>query len=165
MAGRLTADAGLAQPCVIDLGAGQLRAWLRSRIYWNGASPEWACLYRGDSFDAGRNWSVPQRTAIQNNSSFQLTRLANGWLALVYNHQRAPQRSPLNIALSADNGNSWFAGRELEPYDTSGAEYSYPSIAQTADGLLHIAYTWRRTHIRHVCCSLEWIAQGNTLPG
>jgi predicted neuraminidase len=29
-------------------------------------------------------------------------------------------------------------------------EYSYPAIIQTADGLVHITYTWKRERVRHV---------------
>jgi predicted neuraminidase len=29
-------------------------------------------------------------------------------------------------------------------------EYSYPAIIQTADGMVHITYTWKRLRVRHL---------------
>ena len=29
-------------------------------------------------------------------------------------------------------------------------EYSYPAVIQSADGLVHITYTWKRERVRHV---------------
>jgi len=156
--GRMVADAGLAQPCVVELEPGHLRAWLRTRNYWNGYHADWACLYRCDSHDNGRNWEQPARTGIpNNNSSFQVRRLAGQQLVMVYNHQPGNLRSPLNIAVSYDDGETWPVQRELEPFDSSGNEFSYPAVAQAADGKIHIAYTYLRTHIKHVVCDLEWV--------
>jgi predicted neuraminidase len=39
-------------------------------------------------------------------------------------------------------------------------EYSYPSLRQTADGALHVAYTVFRQHIRHARVMPEWVTQG-----
>ena len=36
-------------------------------------------------------------------------------------------------------------------------EYSYPAVIQTADGLVHITYTWHREKIRHVIIDVKKI--------
>jgi alpha-L-rhamnosidase len=73
----------------------------------------------------------------------------------VYNHLKPPDgapggkgvRTPLNVAISKD-GNKWYAALILE--DSPVGEYSYPSVIQTNDGMVHIVYTWRRERIKHV---------------
>ncbi|MBM3826918.1 MAG: sialidase, partial [Verrucomicrobia bacterium] len=34
--------------------------------------------------------------------------------------------------------------------ESDPGEYSYPSIIQTSDGLVHITYTWKRQKVKHV---------------
>jgi predicted neuraminidase len=65
---------------------------------------------------------------------------------MVYNHTPGG-RSPLNVAQSSDHGRTWTPVLVLE--DTRG-EFSYPAVIQSADGLVHITYTWKRERIRHV---------------
>jgi predicted neuraminidase len=79
------------------------------------------------------------------NSGIDAVTLADGRHLLVYNHT-ARGRSPLNVAMSAD-GNVWKAACVLE---SEPGEYSYPAVIQTADGLVHVTYTWKRQRIRHV---------------
>ena len=62
-----------------------------------------------------------------------------------YNHTPSG-RSPLNVAWSTD-GRAWHAGAILE---RERGEYSYPAVIQTADGRVHITYTWKRQRVRHV---------------
>jgi predicted neuraminidase len=76
--------------------------------------------------------------------------LRDGRHLLVYNHS-ATKRTPLNIAVSAD-GKIWKSALTLE--DSAG-EYSYPAVIQTADGLVHVTYTWRRQRIKHVVIDPE----------
>jgi predicted neuraminidase len=64
----------------------------------------------------------------------------------VYNHTANGDRSPLNVAV-LDDGREWKAALVLE--DKPG-EYSYPAVIQTADGMVHITYTWKRQRIKHV---------------
>ncbi|MCA1744874.1 MAG: exo-alpha-sialidase [Bacteroidales bacterium] len=56
-------------------------------------------------------------------------------------------RTPLNVALSKD-GKNWEAALVLE--DSEISQYSYPSVMQSEDGMVHIVYTWRRDLIKYV---------------
>src|SRR5207244_300318 len=98
------------------------------------------------SADGGKTWGELAATTLPNpNSGIAATTLADGRFLLVYNHTTSG-RSPLNVALSRD-GRTWQAALVLE--DQPG-EYSYPAVLQTADGLVHISYTWQRRRVRHV---------------
>lgn len=105
------------------------------------------------SQDNGRHWSDLQPTSLPNpNSGIDAVTLQDGQQLLVYNHigkkpnQWGGRRSPLNVALSED-GKTWIAALVLEH---KAGEYSYPSVIQSADGLVHIVYTWQRKRIKHV---------------
>jgi len=78
-------------------------------------------------------------------------------------------RAPMTLALSEDDGQTWPWQRNLETGDGwcmsndsargLNREYSYPSLRQTADGALHVAYTVFRKHIRHARVMPDWITQ------
>jgi hypothetical protein len=74
----------------------------------------------------------------------------------VYNHATHDQketghngRGIINVAVSRD-GNNWEAALILDYSSEPDKQYSYPSVIQTSDGLVHIVYTWNRTRIKHV---------------
>jgi predicted neuraminidase len=98
------------------------------------------------STDGGRTWTPIALTSLPNpNSGIDAVTLRDGRHLIVYNHT-TEGRSPLNVALSRD-GKTWHPALVLE----SGAgEYSYPAVIQSADGLVHITYTWKRQRIKHV---------------
>jgi alpha-L-rhamnosidase len=129
------------QPTLLVYPTGKIEILCRS--LQNRITESW-------SEDGGKTWSRLQATALPNPSSgIDAVMLNDGRALLVYNHHTGPSpygRSPLNIAASTD-GKIWKAALLLE--DQPG-EYSYPAVIQTTDGLVHIAYTWKRQRIKHV---------------
>lgn len=103
-----------------------------------------------ESSDDGRTWSAVKPTSLPHpNAGLDAVKLADGRVLLVYNH--TPKgRTPLNLALSTDDGDTWQLRRALE--DGPG-EYSYPAVIQARDGQVHVTYTWRRERIKHVVLS------------
>lgn len=108
------------------------------------------------SHDRGKTWSPMQASALPNNNSgTDAVTLKDGRQLLVYNHVKPlPElpngkgpRTPLNVAVSKD-GKTWEAALVLE--DSPISQYSYPSVIQTDDGMVHIVYTWRRERIKYV---------------
>lgn len=102
-------------------------------------------LFEVASSDQGQTWGELKLTKLPNpNSGTDAVTLKDGRHLLIYNH--TPKgRAPLNLAVSRD-GREWQAALVLE--DQPG-EYSYPTIIQTDDGLVHVTYTWKRQRIKH----------------
>lgn len=116
------------------------------RLQAIGRTADAGSIFTTESQDRGETWGPVELTVLPNpNSGMDAITLTDGRHLLVYNHS-ATQRSPLNMAASRD-GHLWEAAVVLEDEDH---EYSYPSMVQTSDGLVHITYTWRRKHIKHV---------------
>ena len=108
------------------------------------------------SRDGGKTWSPMVASPLPNNNSgTDAVTLKDGRQLLVYNHVKPDSalpngkgaRTPLNVAISKD-GKQWWAAVILE--DSPISQYSYPSVIQTKDGMVHIVYTWRRERIKHV---------------
>jgi len=133
------------QPSVLVYPGGKLQILCRSR---NRAIMEsW-------SYDSGKTWSEMKASNLPNNNSgTDAVTLADGRQLLVYNHVLPPDgeekgaRTPLHVAIS-DDGINWYAALILE--DSPVSQYSYPSVIQTSDGMVHIVFTWRRERIKHV---------------
>ena len=114
------------------------------------------------SGDAGKNWTTMQPTVLPNpNSGIDGVTLEDGRQLLVYNHSTRDQpgmghkgRGILNVALSSD-GKNWKAAIVLDYEDAPERQFSYPSVIQTNDGLIHIVYTWHRQKIKHVVLNPE----------
>jgi predicted neuraminidase len=76
-------------------------------------------------------------------------------------------RAPMTLALSSDGGLTWPHRRNLEvgdgfcmtnnSKDKLNREFSYPSLCQTPDGAVHVAYTYWRQAIKYVRVDANWI--------
>jgi predicted neuraminidase len=133
------------QPTILFHQDGSLQMLCRSQN--RGILQSW-------SSDNGNTWSAVEKTSLPNNNSgIDGVTLKDGRQLLVYNHVLPPgnevkgARTPLNVAISKD-GKTWYAALILE--DSPISQYSYPSVIQTADGMVHVVYTWRRQRIKHV---------------
>lgn len=133
------------QPSILFHKKGKLQAIGRTR---NRA------LFSTFSSDNGKTWSDIELLSMPNNNSgTDAVTMKNGQHALVYNHVLPPadnpkgSRTPLNLSVSND-GINWNASVVLE--DSEISQYSYPSIIQSSDGMLHVVYTWRRERLKYV---------------
>lgn len=76
-------------------------------------------------------------------------------------------RAPVTLALSSDDGATWRVVADLETgdgycltnnsIDGLNRELSYPSIAQSPDGTVHVAFTYHRKAIKHLRLPLELV--------
>jgi predicted neuraminidase len=114
------------------------------------------CVASSWSNDGGTTWTPLTCTELPNNNSgTDAVTLQDNRQLIVYNHVLPPAdakngkgaRTPLNVALSKD-GKQWYASLVLENSPIS--QYSYPSVIQSKDGMIHIVYTWRRQKIKYV---------------
>lgn len=133
------------QPSILKHGDGKLQVVCRTRNRALGTS--W-------SEDYGKTWSTMELMNLPNNNSgTDAVTLQDGRHLLVYNHVLPPgekvkgPRTPLHVSLS-DDGVNWEASLILE--DSEISQYSYPSVIQGSDGMIHIVYTWRRERIKYV---------------
>jgi predicted neuraminidase len=133
------------QPTIFKYKDGRLQILARSKS---------RAMIESWSTDNGETWSPLTKSSMPNNSSgFDGVTLKDGRQLLVYNHVLPPgteskgPRTPLNVAVSKD-GKTWYASLILE--DSPISQYSYPSVIQGKDGMVHIVYTWRRQKIKYV---------------
>lgn len=109
------------------------------------------------SYDAGKTWTEMTNTELPNNNAgIDAVTLRDGRHLLIYNHSTRDEenlghkgRGVINLAMSRD-GVNWEAALVLDYITQPEKQYSYPSIIQTSDGLVHIIYTWHRERIKHV---------------
>lgn len=115
-----------------------------------------ARIHTARTSDGGRTWSAFAATELPNsNSGLDAIRLADGRLLLAFN-DTGIGRDNLRLAISSDEGATWQRAATL--VTEVGQEFSYPSVLQTRDGLIHVTYTWKRRGIKHAAFNVAWLA-------
>ncbi len=100
-------------------------------------------VHKSISKDKGESWSYSIKTEIPNTASVELLVLQDGRWAFVGNDIE-DGRYRLVLMLSDDEGETWKWKEYLENgLKQDGGSYSYPSLLQSRDGLLHISYSSR----------------------
>ena len=131
---------GVIQPTLWETPGGEIRMLMRS-------TERLGRIMKASSKDRGLTWTPATATELPNpNAGIDIVRLKEGLLVLAYNHLRQGRRS-IHLAVSGDEGETWRSPVLLED---GQEELSYPAVIQTADGKVHVTYTWNRTHIRHL---------------
>ncbi len=132
---------GAIQPTFWESEPGHVTALART-----GARQIW----KTTSEDYGQTWAPMVPAGLPNNNSgIDALRLEDGRVLLVFNPVNINwgPRTPLSLAVSGDNGNTWKLLAHLENDCNLDSEYSYPAIIRVNDGIA-ISYTWNRERVR-----------------
>lgn len=132
---------GCIQPTLWESKPGNVHAMLRTTV---------GKIWRTNSSDGGRTWEPLEETKLPNNNSgVDVLRLEDGRLLMVYNPvgRNWGPRTPLDLAVSKNNGESWKTIAHLERDPDPESEFSYPAIVRSADGVI-VTYTYQRERVR-----------------
>jgi hypothetical protein len=150
---------GGVQPSLVRKQDGTIVAYMRD----NGPPPQRVIV--ASSRDDGVSWTPGEDSEVPNpGSSVEVVALRGGeWLMVLNDTENG--RARLSAWLSEDEGRTWSHRRAIE--DTPGGSYSYPSVIQAADGLIHVTYSHvgpappggtRLEAIKHVAFDAAWVA-------
>ncbi len=145
---------GNVQPSLVLKKNGDLVAFMRD----NGDQP--GRVIKSISKNNGFDWSIAEDTPIPNpGTSVEAISLENGDWIMVYNDIENGRHS-LAVSLSDDEGETWRWTRHLEKMGPGEGSFSYPSVIQAKDGLIHVTYSFhmdKKKTIKHVAFSAEWV--------
>lgn len=147
------------QPSFVKKKDGTIVAFMRD----NGIPKRVRTAYSSDS---GITWSDVSVLDIPNpGSSVECIPLKSGKWILVCN-DTINGRHRLTAYLSDDEGQTWKWKKSIEETEPDKGSFSYPSVIQTRDGLIHCTYSCREesikgSTIRHAWFNEEWVLNGN----
>jgi predicted neuraminidase len=125
---------GPIQPAIIRKKNGNLVAFMRD----SGDGP--TRVHMSVSKDNGETWAASIKTDIPNTASVELLVLQDGRWAFLGN-DIDDGRYQLSLRISNDEGKTWKWKTFIQNDKSKKESYSYPSLIQTRDGLLHMTYS------------------------
>lgn len=129
---------GPIQPALAQRTNGTLVAYMRD----SGDAP--TRVQVSESNDGGWSWTAARKSDIPNGASVDVLVLADGRWAMLGNDVD-DGRYRMSLYLSDDEGETWPVKFPLEDDASKKGRYSYPSLIQGTDGLLHMTYSY---HVR-----------------
>lgn len=126
---------GPIQPALAQKKDGTIVAFMRD----SGDSP--TRVHTSQSADEGESWTASVKTAIPNSASVEICVLKDGKWAFLGN-DIDDGRYILSLYISDDEGKTWKWKTRIEDHPKQKGRYSYPSLMQAKDGLLHMTYSW-----------------------
>ena len=185
---RVPKSDGLVQPDVIQLAPDRFVAFFRSRFadwVYKSVSPDGCAWSAPEATVIPNNNASIQVERLRN--GHLVMAFNNTQAAPTKGKPGRAARVPVSIALSVDEGKTWpwvrdvetgaevskepvpetLAGvhlnaKQLKSFQDHTEAYEYPSILQTEDGAIHVAYTFRRRTIKYVRIGEDWIKKGGT---
>lgn len=149
---------GNIQPSLVRKNDGTIVAFMRD----NGPFHK---IRVSTSKDQGETWSPVTSSNLPNpGAGIEAIRLKNGKWAMIYNDTTA-QRWSLALSLSDDEGETWKWTRHVALDPEHKQSFHYPSIIQSADGMIHVSYTHggqaNGSSIDHAWFNEEWVRAGD----
>jgi len=126
---------GPIQPALAKKKNGNLVAFMRD----SGDDPN--RVHISESTNKGESWTATAKTDIPNTASVELLVLKDGKWAFLGN-DIDDGRYQLSLRISDDEGKTWKWKTFIENDLSKKGGYSYPSLIQTEDGLLHMTYSF-----------------------
>ena len=133
---------GAEEPVVAELADGSLLMYVRTQL---------GAIFQSRSVDGGDTWSLPQTTGVRAPESCPwLSRIPRSDdLLLIWNHSlydpaydHFGKRTPLTVAVSSDNGNTWEHHKDIE--SDPEWEFTNPACTFTSQGEAVVTYVASR---------------------
>jgi predicted neuraminidase len=179
---------GLVQPDLVEVSPRHFMLFFRSRFAdWVYASHS----ENGCSWTTPRPTQIPNNNSSIQVTGLRNGHLVMAFNNIQATTTRGKPtdcaRFPLSVALSVDGGQTWPWVRDVDigqdvpqekvPITMAGVDvsneqkaffqhlfdYSYPSIVETPDGIIHMSYTFRRRTIKYASFTESWIKGAGTL--
>lgn len=145
---RIAGGCSTFQPSLIPFGEESAQVLTRD---YTGARK----IHAGGTCDGGRTWSPMKATELPNpDAGISGLRLSDGGGLVAFNDS-AKDRSNLTLAISSKDGKTWRRIVALE--NEQGANFSYPFLMRTSDGLIRMAYTRKGKGIAMTSFNEAWL--------